>query len=417
MKNLRPETRHAIVLMIGTGVTTLLGLVYGVYATRRLGDGAVGTFTHALSVVACLQIAFGPINGTVAKFTAEFSTTGERGRVRCLVHEFARRIMTYGAIFLVIAMLLALPLAKFWKYETPFPLMLAMLMTFLTLLLSVARGALRGLQKFGALSINTIFEAACRLAVGLPLLLFWINPGTALVAYLLALAATLIFSRRQLRAWWGDAPRVLVDGRSVQRFMVPMFLLMLTSAGFQNIDMLFVKRLFSATEGDAYGVAFYVTGRAAAVLVTPFNILMLPLIAARHSAGAATLNSFLRVFGYFLLLAAVPLGLIALWPRELMELLYGDRFPAAATLLLPLTLLRLISHLCHLIGLGSAAMGRFRFLYVYAIGLGAQVVALLWGSTSIHQVPVMLLWTQGLTLIALLAFVVWKLRAPKSTHF
>lgn len=413
---IRTETRHTIVLLAGTGVTTALGLVYGVYATRALGDGAVGTFTHALSVVAFLQIAFGPINGTVAKFAAEYNEAGSMGRVRSLVREVTRRVGTFGFVALVVALAASIPLAQFWKYPSATPLMLAMVMTFATLLLSVARGALRGLQRFGALNVNTIFESGCRLAVGAALLAIWTDASIALLAYVAALLGTLLLSQRQLHAYWSDAAPEALDGRAIRRFALPMFIFMLASAGFQNVDMLVVKRVLSITEADSYGVAFYLTGRAIAVLVTPFTILLLPMLASLHGRGLATQRPFLRVCGYFVALASIPLALFALVPDRLMHLLYENRFADAAGILLPLAIARMLGHLCHIVGLAQAAAGRFGFLYVYSAALVVQSVALGGWGRSADGVVEILLWSQGITLVILITFLGVNARRTPPEH-
>jgi len=401
MNPIRPETRHTVVLLVGTGITTAFGLAYGIYATRVLGEGSVGAFTHALSVVAFLQIAFGPINGTVAKFSAEYAGTGALGRVRSLVDAVMRRVGAYGAVALAVAVVAAIPLATFWKYTSPVPLIVALLITFGTLVLSVARGALRGLQQFGTLNTNTIFEAGCRLLIGLALLSIWADASAALFAYFIAIVATLGLSRRQLNSSWKDARSEPVDGRSVRRFALPMFVLMLTSAAFQNIDMLVAKRVLSIGDSDAYGVAFYLSGRAIAVLVTPFNTLMLPMLANLHGAGRPTRGPFLRVCAYFLILTTAPLALFFLWPGELMQLLYDDRFTAAIALLFPLAIARLIGHLCHMIGLAGAAGGRFGSLYLYVAGLLVQLPLLILFAQTGEQIVHVLLGAQGVTLIAL----------------
>jgi len=375
--------------------------VYGVYATRVLGEGSVGAFTHALSVVAFLQIAFGPINGTVAKFAAEYAARGGMGRVRSLVSEVARRVAAYGGIALVVASVAAFPLASFWKYTSPAPLLIALLITYATLILSVARGALRGLQRFGALNTNTIVESACRLAIGLALLGFWGGASVALLAYLIALVVTLALSLRQLRSMWNDTPRERVDGRAVRRFALPMFAFMLVSAGFQNIDMFLVKRVLPMAEADSYGVAFFLTGRAIAALVTPFTILLLPMLAHLHERGQSTRRPFLRVCGYFLLSTGIPLVLFGTFPGHLLNLLYGDRFSEAASVLFLLAIARILGHFCHIIGLARAAAGRFSFLIIYGSGFFVQSAMLAYFGRDSQSVVHILLWTQLAVLLAL----------------
>jgi O-antigen/teichoic acid export membrane protein len=401
MISFRPEARQTFVLMVGGGATALLGLIYGLYATRTLDAGAVGEFTHALAIVAFLQISLGPINGTVAKFTAEYAAQGATGRIRSLVAEVTRRVAGYGLIPLLIAVVLAFPLASFWKYQSPVPIVVAFAITYTALVLSVSRGALRGLQAFGQYNVNIIFESGLRLVIGAVLLAFWIGSTAGLLPYLVALGATLLLSHWQLNRKWANVPSEPVDGRAVRGFVGPMFLLMLAYAGFQNMDMLFAKRVFASELADAYGVAFYLTGRAVDAMVTPFHTLMLPLLANLHGAGKPLTATFLRICCYFLGLAILPLLLFALWPEPLVRLVYGDRFLEAVPILFPLTAVRVIGHLCHLVGLAGAAAGRFAFLIIYIAGLLAQFVAMLFW----HQSPPMIVKTmvvvQSATLVCM----------------
>jgi len=400
---MRLEARQSLILVAGTGVTTLLGVAYTLVVGRTLDESALGEFTHALSIVAFCQIALGPINGTVAKFAADYSAKGELGRVRGLTREIAKRVAGYGLPIVIAACVIAPGLASFWQYATSWPMIIAIIMTYVTLLLSVARGALRGLQAFGPFNVNTIFEAAVRLPIGVALLMTWSEPSAGLLAYLIALVATLILSDRQLAASWQGHPVAPVDGRAIRQFTWPLLLLMVTSAGFQNVDMLAVKRFFPGDDAGSFGIAFRLA-QAVAVVVTPFNTLMLPLLATKHSAGRAITGTFLRVCGYFLLLAAVPLAAFALWPDEIMNVLFPNKFAGAAAILFPLTLVRLVGHLAHMIGLAGAAANRFGFLWLYVPGLFLETAALILWHDSLGTVVRILLVTQCVTLFATAAW-------------
>ena len=383
MSEVRSEMGQASRLLAGTAGTALLGVAYGIFATRRLDAAAVAAFTHALSIIALLQIGLGPINATVARFSAEFAASGRLGMVRSLVREVNRRAARYCLLALIPVLLAAVPLSRFWKYDSPVPLQVALLTVGATVFLNVVRGTLRGLQLFGAFNVSTVSEAAIRLLSGVALLSFWVNATAGLLPYLLAVIVALLLSASRLRDAWGEAEPLPVDGGAVRRFAAPMVLLMSTSAALQNLDMLIVKRLFETGDAAVYGIAFYLSGRVMAVLVAPFNTLILPLVASRAGTGRQPRSTVVRVAAVFVVVAAVPLAIIGLWPRETMQLLYADRFAEAASLLLPLAIARLMGSLSHLLALARAASGRFGFLAIFCTGVIGEIVALaIW-----HQTP------------------------------
>ena len=70
------------------------------------------------------------------------------------------------------------------------------------------------------------------------LLAFLLNATAGLAAYLVALVVILGISYVQLRRLWRGRQAMPIDGREVLRFGAPLMGMMITSAGFQNIDML-----------------------------------------------------------------------------------------------------------------------------------------------------------------------------------
>ena len=401
----RTETRHTIILIAGTGATAVLSLLYAAYAGRVIGLAEYADFATAVALVMMCQIALGPINGTVARFTAEYSGRGETGKIQALSRAVTRRVALYGLLGVVIALLAVKPLAALLQFTSVLPLVVAYGMIYLMLLVSVPRGVLRGVQSFGHHSVNTVLEASLRFGMGVLLLAFVRVAVTGLSAYVVALVAVLIVSRFQLRHLWAGVEPQPVDGAAVRRFAVPMFVMMLASGGFAHLDMFFVKHYFGATDAGVYGAAFTLA-RAMSVLVTPFTTLLLPALTALHARRQRTAGTFLRICGYFLLLALVPLAAFRLWPERIMVLLYGTEFSAAAVLLVPLTVARLLGLLCHMLALAGAAANRFGFLTVYVPALAAQALALVVWHESLSMVVTAVLAVQAVTLVAMATFAI-----------
>ena len=59
----------------------------------------------ALAFASFCNIALGPINGTIAKFSAQYAARGEYGKVRSIYREAARRMALYGFVVFALAAL------------------------------------------------------------------------------------------------------------------------------------------------------------------------------------------------------------------------------------------------------------------------------------------------------------------------
>ncbi len=399
---MRSETKHSLVLIAGTGLSALLSLAYAVHAGNVLGPALYADFAGAISLVSLCNIALGPINGTVTRFTAQYACQGAYGKILTLSREVARRVALYGLMGGGFALLMLTPLTDAFNFRSVWPILVAVGVVYLTLLLSVARGVLRGVQSFGHYSLNIALEAVVRLFFGVVLLSWVCSAVSGLLAYPIGLVVVLMVSRAQLRRVWGGCEPQSLDGTAVRQFALPMFVLMFASAGFENADMLFVKHYFSESEAGVYGSAFTLV-RAISVIATPFCTLMLPLLTRLHEQGDGLSRSFVRVCGHFLLLSAVPLLLFAIWSEKIMLLLYGQPYIEAAPLLLPLAGARLVGYLGAMIALFHASTGRFGFLMLYLPVLAIEVVALFVWCDSLIAVVIVALVAQivGLGLMGL----------------
>lgn len=400
---MRPETRHSLVLTVGTGATTALAIAYSVYAGRLLGKAPYGEFVAVLSLVALCHLSLGPINGTVARFSAQYAGEGSLGRARTLWRYMTWRIAKYGLIASLVVVVAAVPLASWLRLSSAWSFVIGVAIIYVTVVLAVSRGALRGLQAFGALSVNTVTESALRLLAGVVLLGVWCQTASGLTAYLVALVVVLFVARAQLSRIWGGHAYEHIDGAPIRRFAGPLLIMTVASAALQNIDMLFAKRFLAETDAGLYAAAFTLS-RTMSALVTPFTTLLLPVLTTMHGEGRRLGGTFARTCGYFLLLASVPVALFAVWPEQIVTLLYQDEYAGAGALLLPLTLMRLFGFLCHLIALAFAATNSFRFLWIYVGGLVVQLVLLLIWHESGARIAQVGLVTQGGILAALAMF-------------
>ncbi len=403
---MREESKHSILLLISTAATALLTFVYSVYAMNVLGPTRAADFVAAISIAMFFYVALGPINGTVAKFTAAYAADNDMGSVARLQRLGVRNVLRYGGIGFLIGGVSAIPLASWLKYESVVPLILSFAIVWLTLLLSVARGMLRGLQRFGAYSINTVAEALVRLIVGIGLLSVWTTTSGGVLAFVVALVVILAVSQLQMADIWRQFESPDIDSAAIVRYLKPMCVMMAITAAFDNVDMIAVKHLFEAESAGVYGAAFTLA-RGTSVLVTPFNIILLPLVAGLQAKQAPVRPTVVRICKYFVALCAIPLFVFAIFPKQVLTSVRLDQFAEAAPLLMPLTAARLLGYLNGLIALSYAALWRFGFLKIFVPALVAEVALLAVWHDSHMSVIQIALFVQAGTLLALIAYAIY----------
>ncbi|MHC4709019.1 MAG: lipopolysaccharide biosynthesis protein [Planctomycetota bacterium] len=398
---MRTEVRRTFVVAAGAAVTAVFSLVYQFVAGHTLGPVPYADFAAALSLIYIGSSAAGPVNSTVARFSAQFIARGELGKVRGLVEMATRRVAGFGLIAAVLALIGLRPLVRALHFSSAAPLVLAIAVLYLTLLVSVERGVLRGALDFARYNRSVVTEAALRLLIGVPLLYAFADAGSAVGGYAAALLVLLPLSAKQAKVTSKGEEAVPVSAPEVLRFGSPMFAFSMAFVTFLNGDMLLVKLFFHGPEAGLYGGAVTLA-RSIALIYGPFGILLLPAFVSQEAGGSPPFRMVLRVVAYFLAAAALPLAAMAIWPEEILTLAFGEAFGAAAPLLLPLAGAAALAGFSALMGNALAGLGRFRFLAVYIGGLLLMVSGLSLWHESLDRVVVVVLAVQVITAVAML---------------
>jgi O-antigen/teichoic acid export membrane protein len=407
-RSMRRELVHSAILGAGTVVTALFTLFYMAWAGRRLGPSEASDFYAAIFLVFLLLAATNPVSAIVARFAATDAAAGDHARVEALRRWMTRRL---GAAIAVV-FLLVLPfggwLARALGFASVGPFALAGAVTALFALLQVGRGVLRGLERYDSYGLNRALEAGLRAVGGVAVLSFAVAAGTpqtaslALWPYVGAAFIALLLTERELRTN-APAPAGRVDARAVLGFSAIMMVLALADAGFENLDVLFVKATFGADASGVYGATATLT-RVFGVLVTPF-VVMIPTLSA-VDPGRTGRAAVLRVCGYFLALATPALALVALFPDTLVHLVYGAAFAHAAPLVAPHAAGLVCGYVAMILAQALASAGRFRFVPLYVAAVVVEVAALARFGSDLEHVVWTVLWVKVVLVTALA--VIWR---------
>lgn len=377
------ELRHAIVLAAGVGLSGVLSFAYLIIAGRRLGPSLYAEFSAGVALGTLAAYCFGWTSIVLGQASARYASRNEVGKIRFLTARFNMALLVGGAVVSPLVFMLAPRIADALNFRSSTTVIAAFGVMLSALLASGVRAAIRGIQRYTVHSAGVVIETALRLGLGVMVLVFIPRPAAAIGVYIVA-AAVVAFASAILVARLGTATPVAgAELRFLWRFVLPSIVVVVTLAGLQNIDLLIVKRLFDPEIAGIYAAASTVA-KAAAMLVLPFDALLLPRLSYLREIDASRIpGTVFRVLSYCLAVAAGGTVIVAAFAPQIVHVLYGQRFAAAAPLLFPLAVFLFAVYLSYFACQVLISIHRFRWISIFAAGLCTELLLL----AALHESP------------------------------
>jgi len=376
-------------------------MIYIILVGRILGPADYADFSAALSLIYFCAVALTPITPTLARIVAALTARGSLPAIVGLRNEVMLRMVAFCAGTAVVALAVSPLLARWLRFRSALTPSLALSAALVFALLSVDRGVLQGLMQFRRYNASILVESSVRcLGAVLLLDLAYRSAELALVSYVVAVAVAELIIAHTFSREWRTSSRQPADWNQIRRLAVPMFGLMLSLAVFQNVDMFVVKRWFDPTQTGVYGAATALA-RSFGILFVPLYVLAGPTLTRLHESGQRLWPAALRLSAWYLALSAAPMFIFATWPEKIVGLLYGPAFIAAASLIVPLGGVAIITYCALMLAQVLITIHDFRFLRVYAVMAVAQIAGLAMFHGSFGEVLTVLYVCQSAVLVAL----------------
>jgi O-antigen/teichoic acid export membrane protein len=355
--------RSTCELIVGSGVASLLTILYVAITGRLIGATEYGDFAAALAFLYLVGGALSPVVPTVAHFAAWHVEAGKPAAVfalRLRLWQIALRAVFVLAILGALATGYAagrLDVRSLWIAGFTGAAVV------LYVLLTIERAVLQGTMQYRGLAANLLLEAVFRLG-GIVLVEMAPTATTAMGMYAGSLLLALAVSRIQLRVS-SSGPEAPVDWRSLARFAAPNFILMLNLALQLNADVIAVRRWFDASEAGAYGAAIALA-RGIGLIAIPFAAAAVPALTVLKVRRQPAKRTILGFSAGFSALAAAAVAVLAFGATPLLHLLYGRDFTAAAGFLGWVAASAFLAWLGYLLAQSLITTYRFAFLPLYS---------------------------------------------------
>lgn len=326
---LRAEPAHSrilggsLVMLIGSGLVSVLNFGYNIAVARMLGPSAFGHAAAAvtlLMLVSSITLSFQLVS---AKLIAKTEFNSERSAIYSTL---LRRSWLVG-ISLGSALLLAsVPVAHYLNLPSPMIVVLLALGITFYVPLGAKRGGLQGTCKFPKFAGNYLLEAATKFigAVTLVALGYGVYGAVAAISFSVVLAYFVPPTPQELQV--GEKHKVPTSYREGIQAIV----FFVGQVVINNIDILLVKHFFAPAIAGQYA-AIALVGRVIYFVSWSVVSAMFPISA---STEAKKENVSVLVIPILIVLAIAVLFIVGLtlFPAPVLHAIFGAKFQEGAGL-------------------------------------------------------------------------------------
>ena len=365
----------------------MLGWVYQIFVARTLGVELFGLFGALVGLFYVAMLGGGAFRIEVAAITARLAAQqGEDAAVAAFL-KMGKKFFLVFLVPLVLFIVFARSIASFFHTDSIGVIIIVGFTVFGTLLFMVVLGFLQGLQKFRHLAyIGYILPPGVKLLSGVVFVLSGLKLLGALAAVLLAEFTALVVATFPWRKRFAHAlTSNTATDTSVFRLVLPGLVLAFFIAAPTNMDVSLVVHFFSASESGIYaGAATF--GKIIIFLPIGVSLVMLPMVAERHTLKMPTRGLAWQGFLFTLALCAVATLVCSLFPEFFISIFFGKSYLAAAELLGWYSTAMLVFALNLFLVQYALAVGKRQYIFLSGLVTLAIILTISFWPGTLHQV-------------------------------
>lgn len=391
-------------LIRGTVAVTLMNIAAAVLnyfvhplAGRALSVSEYGDFQALLSLLAIFTVLgtvyFTLFTKAIAPFRDDCVRVGA-------MYRFGRRnAKRLGSVFFVVSLLSIPFLQDIFSFSSPLVLLILSLSVFFLFDVFLTRAVLSGTHRFVSYAINTVIEPFARFAaVFLFVTVFaWGAIGSTL-SLVIGLVSVWAFGLVQTR-FLGAATEE--EKIALTRAQIPfVFVITLLTQLFFNVDMLFVKWLFSSETAGMYG-AILTIGRIVFYVGFSISSIVLPMVSGLNRAQRKAQLDVLRKALLFCVVCTLPVVVfVVLEPGWLIQMLLGVKYVQGAALLPLMAIAMFALAILSILAQYVLATNDQRGMWILSVGFLTELILLAAFHANLAQVIMGMIVAFTVTLVA-----------------
>lgn len=319
------NARTSAVFYFGSFAGNVGNYLFHLVLMRILAPEAYGEFLSYLSFLYLITIPAGTLTMVVSKYAADFYGRHDDTRLNKFFYLILHKVFLPSVILAGLVMLLSPFLAEPLKAQE-----LAFVVLGINIILSFLSGILNSylmaLQNFEFLVISGLVQVVLKAVLAYWLIQMGFGATGGVIAVLLSGVLGLVI------VWWKLKPVVYPKLIKEVRFRINLrsfftYSLMLSAGSLSliSVDVLLVRYWLSPHESGIYS-SLSVLGRMIFFGLSPFSMLILPVVSKKFVSGQSTKPVWWKLAGVTGLFGVIGVGVFSLRPELVIRLLSGVQY-------------------------------------------------------------------------------------------
>lgn len=395
--------RHSALVFGASMAANVLNYVFNFAISRNVGVEGFATLSSLVSFLMLLSIPTSILSLVVVKYAAAYHAAGDAARVRRLSQVLLKWSGIAAVGLFAIGVLLRPEIASFLHIDDDAAIVLCLGIIGLGLITPSVRSILQGEQDFLRYGISTVLEVFLKVLIAIALVYAGYGVAGAMLGWIIGTACAVAYTVWAVLSKHGAASvqpvRLGLDVRRLLHTTLGVGLATGCLTVMSFMDVLLVKHFFNAHEAGLYA-AVNLTGKVVFFVVGFVPAVVLPKAIAKNANGENPVPLLAQAACLTAVMSGGVLLVFGALPHEIVRVLAGRAFLAAAPYVLQydaaMCLLALLTLLInYLIGIH-----RFQFLYGLGAVLAAEVTAVALFHTTLWDVIHVLLIGNACAILA-----------------
>jgi O-antigen/teichoic acid export membrane protein len=315
-------------------LANVLDYGYNVAMGRLLSADGYGIVVALQAVLQIVSVSMVVGSTVVARYVAGFLAREQREQMRTFVQDGLRSTILWGGVAALLLGLLSRPVARLLQIPTAWPVVAIAIALLPMVVKLMVVGPLQGLQRFNALGVVNVVQAASRFVLGLLLVKLGLDAAGALAALPIGTTITVLLGLALLGGvvWQRTDAAHQVGTAELARYASTTMVGVVSFALLTNVDALVVKHYFDPLDAGHYSMVVTL-GKIVIFMPAVFAQVLFPKSAERYVQRRDS-SRLLRLSQAATLVPCVGLaGAYLLLPDPILRVVFGVQNPFSGPVL------------------------------------------------------------------------------------
>lgn len=325
--------KNGTIMFISGSIAGIFNYIYQVYMGRALGPEEYGVFGALFAIFYLIVIISQTLGTTTTQFVSKF--VGERKQIGFFIKTSLKWTFLLGSAISVVFLIFSKELMNVLKLTNIWPILILILILFLSWISPIIEGSLKGMKKFTCLGFSTTSNIFFKLVFGISLVMAGYGVNGALfgvaIGTILGLLISFIFLKPYIKPNIPYEPDFTFS--SFYSYSIPVMIAMLSISIPSNLDVILVKNFFSPAEAGLY-TSVSVLGKIVFFFSAAVGSVMFPMIIEKLTGKEDTKRLLKKSIIYTGALSGCLVLIYILYPRIVVNI-FGDKYFNAIDLVAP----------------------------------------------------------------------------------